>query len=373
SYAAASDIFQMADGLDRNDGLVGASKAFAMMGNYQQAMAVVEDAIEDAEYVRFPLLSTQLAEVKRGIGQSSQALAILEAVVSGLADPPVRALVQYGSLLKLVGEKQAANQILDQAVQRYNDGLVFSSEDVAMVALASWLMDSFHDANSLFNEATRANPNNLEAHVLWGDLFLEKYNASDAERSYQEALDINSRYTPALVGIARVVGDERALQRALAINPNSVAALETYGQLLLMNSRNDTAEGYFTRVLALNPESIKTLSVLAAQAALNERTDEYQQYLAQVEAFSPNNPQFLGDVADAHGNNYLFEEAVEYARAAIEADPQYWQGYTLLGSNLIRLGEEEEGKANLEIGFENDPFNVMTSNMLKVFDTLDTY
>ncbi|MDP6651935.1 MAG: peptidase MA family metallohydrolase, partial [Gammaproteobacteria bacterium] len=43
------------------------------------------------------------------------------------------------------------------------------------------------------------------------------------------------------------------------------------------------------------------------------------------------------------------------------------------GSNLIRLGEEEEGKANLEIGFENDPFNVMTSNMLKVFDTLDTY
>ncbi|MDP6417493.1 MAG: hypothetical protein QGG54_21050, partial [Gammaproteobacteria bacterium] len=186
SYAAASDIFQMADGLDRNDGLVGASQAFAMMGNYQQAMVVVEDAIEDAEYARFPLLSTQLAEIKRGIGQSSEALAILEAVVSGMANPPVRTLVQYGSLLKLVGEKQAANKVLDQAVQRYNDGLVFSSEDVAMVALASWLMDSFHDANSLFNEATRANPNNLEAHVLWADLFLEKYNASDAERSYQE-------------------------------------------------------------------------------------------------------------------------------------------------------------------------------------------
>jgi len=45
----------------------------------------------------------------------------------------------------------------------------------------------------------------------------------------------------------------------------------------------------------------------------------------------------------------------------------------VLGSNLIRLGEEEEGKTNLEIGYENDPFNVMTSNMLKVFDTLETY
>jgi len=373
SYAAASDVFQMADGLDRNEGLVGASKAFAMMGNYQEAASVVANAIEDDEYARFPLLSTQLAEVKRTVGESKEALTILEAVVAGLADPPVRALVQYGSLLDFVGQKQIAYSILDQAVQRYNNGLVFASEDVAMVALASWLMGNFHDANSLFNEATRANPNNLEAHALWADLFLEKYNASDAERSYQEALDINGRYVPALVGIANVVGDERALQRALAVNPNSIPAIETYGQLLMLNGREDEAQEYFERALALNPESLKTLSVMASQAALEERSDDYASYLAQVDSFSPNNPIFLGNVADTLGKNYLFVEAVEFARAAIAADPQYWQGYTLLGSNLIRLGEEEEGKANLEIGYENDPFNVMTSNMLKVFDTLETY
>lgn len=373
SYAAATDIFQMADGLDRNEGLVGASKAYAMMGNYIDAMSVVESAIQDDEYARFPLLSTQLAEVKRAVGESKEALEILESVVAGLAEPPVRTLVQYGSLLDFVGQKQIAFSILDQAVQRYNNGLVFASEDVAMVALASWLMGNFHDANSLFNEATRANPNNLEAHSLWGDLFLEKYNASDAERSYQEAIDINGRYVPALVGMANVVGDERALQRALAINPNSIPAMETYGQLLMVNGREEEAQDYFDRVLALNPESLKTLSVLASQAALEERSADYQGYLAQVESFSPNNPIFLGNVADSFGNNYLFDEAVEFARAAIAADPQYWQGYTVLGSNLIRLGEEEEGKTNLEIGYENDPFNVMTSNMLKVFDTLETY
>jgi len=373
SYAAAIDIFQMADGLDRNEGLVGASKAFAMMGNYQEAMSVVEAAIVDDEYASFPLLSTQLAEVKRAVGESKEALQILESVVAGLAEPPVRTLVQYGSLLDFVGKKQIAFSILDQAVQRYNNGLVFASEDVAMVALGSWLMGNFHDANSLFNEATRANPNNLEAHSLWGDLFLQKYNASDAERSYQEAIDINGRYVPALVGLANVIGDERALQRALAVNPNSIPAMETYGQLLMINGREEEAQDYFERVLALNPESLKTLSVLASQAALEERSAEYEGYLAQVESFSPNNPIFLGNVADSFGNNYLFDQAVEFARAAIAADPQYWQGYTLLGSNLIRLGEEEEGKTNLEIGYENDPFNVMTSNMLKVFDTLETY
>ena len=373
SYAAAADIFQMTDGLDRNEGIVGASRAFFMMGNSAQAINVAEEFIEDSDYARFPLVSTQLAEVKRAIGRSSEALDILAMVVEEQFEPPVRTLVQYGSLLKLVGKKSEAEQVLDLAVQRYNNGLVFSSEDVAMVALASWLLDNFHDANSLFSEATRANPNNLEAHVLWGDLFLEKYNASDAERSYQEVLDINSRHVPALVGMAKVAGDERALTRALAINPNSVLALETYGQLLLMNSRNEEAEEYFERALVLNPQSLKTLSILAAQAIFNQRPEEYEQYKARVDAFSPNNPQFLGDIADTFGNNYLFAEAVEFARAAIQSDPEYWQGYTLLGSNLIRLGEEVEGKENLEIGFENDPFNVMTSNMLKVFDTLETY
>lgn len=373
SYAAAADIFQMADGLDRNEGIVGASKAFFMMGNTLEAINIAESVIEDDDFASYPLVSTQLAEIKRAIGQSSEAISILAEVVEGQFEPPVRTLVQYGSLLQLVGRKVEAQEVLDQAVQRYNNGLVFASEDVAMVALASWLMGNFHDANSLFDEATRANPNNLEAHVLWGDLFLEKYNATDAERSYQDALDINGRYVPALVGIARVVGDERALQRALAINPNSVIAMEAYGQLLLMASREEDAMDYFQRVLNINSESLKTLSVLAAQAALNQRDDEYEQYKAQVDAFSPNNPQFLGDIADTFGNNYLFTEAVEMARAAIESDPEYWQGYTLLGSNLIRLGEEEEGKANLEIGYENDPFNVLTSNMLKVFDTLETY
>ncbi len=373
SYAAAAEMFQMADGLDQTDGLIGASRAYFMMGNYQRAQNVVADGIDNDDYADFPLLSTQLAEVKRAVGESTEAIAIFEAIMEGLPDPPVRTLVQYGSLLQFKGQRSDAYRVLDIAVQRYNSGLVFTSEDVAMVALASWLMGNFYDANSLFDEATRANPNNLEAHTLWADLFLEKYNATDAERGYQEALDINNRYLPALIGIARVVGDERSLQRALAINPNSIPAMETYGQLLMMNGREDEAMAYFTQVLALNPESLKTLSILAANAALNERMDEYEQYRSQVEAFSPANPYFLGDVADSFGNNYRFTEAVEYARAALEADPEYWQGYTLLGNNLVRLGEEEEGKANLEIGFENDPFNVMTSNMLKVFDTLETY
>jgi tetratricopeptide (TPR) repeat protein len=372
AYSAASEVYQQAFGLDREDGLVGASRSLAMVGNLKAAVAVIERNL--TRYEDFPLAATQLAEVWREQGQSDQALKLLGLLTSSLADQiPLRTLVQFGDLLQFVGRREEARVELSKALQRYNDGLVFASEDIAMVALASWRLGNFHMANNLLDEATRANPNNLEAYRLWGDLFLEKYNALDAERSYQEALEINDRYVPALAGLASVSGDERALEKALSVNPNSRVAKETYAQLLLINGREEDALKILDEVLAINPEALKSLSLLGAKAALEEREADFLSIRQRVASFSPNNPYFLGDVADTLGKQYRFAEAVGLLREALESDPQYWQGYALLGTNLIRLGEEVEGRKNLEKGFENDPFNIMTSNLLKVYDTLDTY
>ncbi len=374
AYGAAAEVLRRVDGFDRARGTIGASRALAAMGNYLEAKRVCEDLI-DGDYAGFPLVSTQLAEVHRLTGESARALEIMDAVIEGLGPrgTPVRGLVQAAGLLRFTGRRAESLPLLEEAVARYDSGMVFSSADVAMVALASWMLERHHDANSLFQEAVRADPRNLEAHALWGDLFLEKYNEGEAENSYQDALEINSRHGPALVGLARVNGDEASLRRALAVNPNSASALEAYGRLLQSANRMEEATEYFSRALERNPEALGVYSALAARAVMEDRLADFERHAARVEAFSPGNPVFPADVAEYLGANYRFAEAVEYARGAIAADPAYWRGYTLLGGNLIRLGEEEEGRANLEIGFDNDPFNVLSSNLLTVFDTLDEY
>ncbi len=371
AYAAAVDLFLRTDGIDREAGVLGASQAYAGTGQYAAAIELLEDEIDD--YAASAVLSTQLAELLRATGKSAEAIRVLAAVVEGNTTPPVRTLVQYGSVLQFVGRRDEAIAPLNAAIARYDSGLVFDAGEIAMVAVASWLLDRFHDANSLFSEATRIDPENLEAQVLWGDLFMEKYNVEDAEKSYNAALAINRRYAPALVGQAKISGGERSLQFALNVNGSDVAALETMGALLLMNNRRDEALTYLEAALEVNPEALKALSLLAAQAALYERQSEYEELEARVAAFSPNNARFYGDIADVFGNNYRFTEAVAFATQALEADPNYWQGHTVMGSNLIRLGREDEGREHLELAFENDPFNVMTSNMLKMFDTLETY
>ena len=67
SFVAAIDVFKTADGLDRNEGVVGASRSYAMLGRYDDAIDICEELIDGGDYADFPLVSTQLAEMLRGL------------------------------------------------------------------------------------------------------------------------------------------------------------------------------------------------------------------------------------------------------------------------------------------------------------------
>ncbi|TFH73619.1 tetratricopeptide repeat protein [Gammaproteobacteria bacterium LSUCC0112] len=372
SYLSAIEAFNaVRDDAWREQAALGISKAQALTGQYEQAISSVRALVRDP--ADSPGAATQLAELYRMTGRSADAEQLLAQIVAGQVNPPVRSLVQYGLVLDLRGNSQEAAQQYNAALARYDSGMVFDSADVGMVALAAWKLDEFHDANALFAEAVRLDGNNLEALTLWGDLFQEKFNDADAETNYNQALTINRRYTPALTGMARISSPERYLAMSLEVNARDVAALETYGLLMVRNYQKDVGRGYLEQALAVNPESISALSSLAALAAIEDDMAAFDQLLARVNAFSPESSEFFAGVADYLGNNYRFTEAVGYARRAIARDPANWHAHTVLGGNLVRLGEEEEGKQHLEQAFDNDPFNVMTSNMLQVFDVLEGY
>ncbi|MDO9520188.1 MAG: peptidase MA family metallohydrolase [Pseudohongiella sp.] len=372
SYLGAIEAFNgVRDNAWREQAALGISHAHMLTGQYEQAMAAIRPLIRNP--ADSPLLATQMAELYRMTGLSEEAETMLAQVVGGQLNPPVRALVQYGLVLGLRGKKEQAAAQFNAALARYDGGLVFDSAEVGMVALAAWKLDEFHDANALFSEAVRLDGNNLEALTLWGDLFQEKFNDADAEANYNQVLTINRRYAPALVGMARIGSAERYLAMSLEANSRNVAALETYGRLMVRNYQEDAGRGYLQQALRINPESIPALSTLAALAAINEDRQAFDSIVQQVNAFSPGSAEFYASVAEYLGNNYRFTEAVAYARQAIQTDPTNWHAHTVLGGNLVRLGEEIEGKQHLEQAFDNDPFNVLTSNMLQVFDVLEGY
>lgn len=355
------------------DATLSLARAHREVGQYERAEQVLSTAIDESGGVSLAApLATRLAELYVDTGRSEQALALLQELNQNSL-PSVRTIVRLGEVLALRANPDEAREQFQRALDRYDSGSVYTSDEVAMVAVAAWELDLFHDANALFDEAIRLDDQNLEALVLWGELFQQKFNDEDAQGNFSEALEINRRYVPALRGMAEISAGERYLTRALDINPQDALALSRFGALLIRNEQEVEGRRMLERALEVNPELIQALATQAVLAVLQDDDRAYQQAEQQVRAFSPGNSEFYTLVAEQLGNRYRFEEAVALARQAIDNDPRDWHAHTVLGGNLIRLGEEEEGRQHLELAFENDPFNVLTSNMLQVFDVMDEY
>jgi len=358
---------------DKAEGVIGAARAWMQIGKYADAESVCRRFLTEAPGA-FDV-AVQLSEILTITGRSDEALRVLDPVIKDPV-PPLRGLVQYGKLLVLHGRRETAAGYFARAVDLYNDGWVTSAEDLAMAAVACWRLRSYHDANRLFQEALRVDSDHPEAQVLWGDLFLEKYNTAEAHVSFSRVLKQNPKYVPALVGLAKASNGHAAqaiLDEALSVNPQSLSALEAFAEILIEDDRYENAAGYVDRILKINPESIEAKTLAAALAYLRDDAETYGKIRSDVEAFSPGNAGFYARIASVCGRKYRFTEAVTLARRAVEIDPEDENGYTLLGANLLRLGKEDEGRAYLEAGFKKDPFNYWTLNLLKVLETMDRF
>jgi tetratricopeptide (TPR) repeat protein len=97
----------------------------------------------------------------------------------------------------------------------------------------------FQDAVNAYEEAARADPRHLESRLLEGELFLEKYNSTEATSLFRDVLALNPRHPRALLGLARAKafdGTDEAIalvDSSLAMNPNLVDARVFRARLLL--------------------------------------------------------------------------------------------------------------------------------------------
>src|SRR4030095_3217747 len=67
------------------------------------------------------------------------------------------------------------------------------------------------------------------------------------------------------------------------------------------------------------------------------------------------------------------EQAVQFARRAISISPRLWDAHLSLGMSLLRLGQMEQGRAEVEAAFKGDPFNVWAKNTLDLLDTMQDF
>ena len=283
------------------------------------------------------------------------------------------------------GQRDEARREFMRLVDLYNERRgSMAAGDQVMVAVALTYLGReepqvFKDALTVYDRAIAADPSNLDARVKLAELFLDRFQAGDAETTLKEVFERDANYVPALVLEARrrdfasEPGADSVLEKALEKEPNNVAGRVLRARFLADVEDWAGAKREVERALRTTPEDAGALATATALAVATGDSAAMNTHLRKYRALFPKEAGAHVAVAEQLGRVRQYAKAAAWARMGAEIDSINWQAHSVAGMNLLRLGQIAEGRKSLETSFKGDPYNVWSKNTLDLLDTFRAY
>jgi len=240
-----------------------------------------------------------------------------------------------------------------------------------------WGTEKYQEANNQFRTAVAQSPANALYRVRWGRLMHERFNNTDAANLFKEALQKDPKNAQAYYGLALVSADgfdSKAFEyvgKALELDPKLVEAHELKANLLLEDSDEGKAFTEADEALKISSEALDAMAIHAAIEILADRSPDA--WLAKIRAVNPNYGEGYALVAHHLVLNRRYEDGIAFYRKAIETDPRLWPAHSQLGINLMRMGQEDEPRKQLEMSYDNGFRNEETVNSLRLLDSYKNF
>jgi cellulose synthase operon protein C len=351
------------------------------VGRYADAERVVLDGGLDAVPAG---LANVAGELLFTVGRREDAERLFARAAESDAADALTARLNLGRSKWQRGAREEALDIFDGFIDAYNSGRAQSADELTAVATAVRYLGTrdaalFHDAVRAYEEAGRADARHAESRLLEGELFLEKYNSTDASALFREVLAVNPRHPRALLGLARArafEGTDDALayvDSSLAVNPHSPDARTLRARLLLGLERYDSAQAEARRALAVNGAHVGALAMQGAAALLTGDRRGFDEARRRALELNPASAEFDVAVAEMAGQQRRYAEALELAERGAALDPLSWSARAFIGLTQLRLGDAAAARTSLEAAFAGDPYNVWVKNTLDLLDTYPRY
>ncbi|MGE3955675.1 MAG: tetratricopeptide repeat protein [Vicinamibacterales bacterium] len=293
--------------------------------------------------------------------------------------PDSDAALQLGLLLQMLSRPEATT-VLTRVAESADTAQ--RASELARAARALRALGRFNESNAAYRDAATAAPRDPAIQTDWGLMFVEgrcQTCSVDAMKSFEAALKEDSRWTPALVGMAEAMSEQnppeavKVAEKALEVNPSSVEAHLFIAAEAADAGHRDDARTAVQKALQVNPNSLDAHALLGALAYVEDKLPEFEQSLQKVLALSPNYGEAYRLAGELAAHNYRFDEAVVLVRKGLALDPRNPRALSDLGTHLLRTGDEQGARTALEQSFADHPYDVVTYNLLQMMDTLDKF
>jgi cellulose synthase operon protein C len=240
-----------------------------------------------------------------------------------------------------------------------------------------WGLKMYRDANDQFRLAVAQSDANAMYRVRWGRLLHERFNNTDADNLFKEALQRDPGNAQAYLGLALVSADgfdDAAIQwdaKALELDPKLIEAHELMANLALEDSDTAGAVKEADEAISLSGDALDAMAIHAAVEVLADRVPEA--WFDKIRAVNPKYGEGYALVAHHLVLNRRYEDGIAYYRKAVELDPEDWSARSQLGINLMRLGQEDEPRRELEICYNNGYRDAATVNSLRLLDSYKNF
>jgi tetratricopeptide (TPR) repeat protein len=248
--------------------------------------------------------------------------------------------------------------------------------DAATQAEGWWGLDDYKASNEAFRAAVKARPKDAHVRVRWGRLFLERAQPADAADLFQEALDIDKENADAYVGLAIAASDAfeakavEFAEKALKSNPKLYEAHEVIAQVALEDNNPKKAREEAQKAVDISPDAFDAMAILGTADLLEDKQTDWFNKILKA---SPHYGQAYEIAGHFFVINRRYREGIEYYRKAVALDPSSWSAKGQLGIELMRFGQNDEARANLEAAFNAGDPRKATSNTLKLMDSYKNY
>lgn len=251
------------------------------------------------------------------------------------------------------------------------------SGDVYTRAEGFWGVEAWDQANEQFRLATQAVNSKVLYKVRWGLLLHERFNNAEAADLFHEALSQDPANAEANIGLAIVSADgfdgkaTEYAAKATALDPKLARAHQLMADLALEKDDREAATSEADAALKLAPDDLDAMAIHAALELISDRPPD--SWFAKIRAINPAYGEGYARVAHHLELHYRYQDAVTYYQKAVEADPRLWAAHSALGIELMRRGQEDEPRRELELSYNNGYRDKSTVNSLRLIDSFKKF